>query len=192
MPPSLVALYSSSPACGKSTVANHLDSHGYELIKFATPLKGMIKVFLKHLGIKDPEDYIEGPFKETPVPGLPKPTDPRDIPLTFRYLAQTLGTEWGRGLVCPNLWVDITAGKLDRRGSSKIVVDDMRFPNEYLALKNRGAFMIKIIRKTDGGPVGIKGHKSEGSLCDYKWDLEVVNDGTVSELKAKVDKALGI
>lgn len=192
MSPSLIALYSPSPACGKSTLANHLDSRGYQLIKFATPLKDMLRTFLTHLGIRDPEDYIEGAFKESLIPGLPKPSDHRDIPLTFRYLAQTLGTEWGRGLVSPTLWVDITAGKLDRRGTQKVVVDDMRFPNEYLALKNRGAFMVRITRPNVAGSSGIKGHKSEGALCSLAWDLDLVNDGTVDDLKVKLNKALGL
>lgn len=149
-------------------------------------------MFLKHLGITDPEDYIEGAFKEELIPGLPRPTDPRDIPITFRYLAQTLGTEWGRGLVSPTLWVDLTAGKIDRRGTQKVVVDDMRFPNEYLSLKNRGAFMVRITRPNAAGNSGIKGHKSEGALDGHPWDLELVNDGTIEDLKVKLGKALGI
>jgi hypothetical protein len=40
----------------------------------------------------------------------------------------TLGTEWGRDAVHPDLWVRLWAASGPR--TSRVVVEDVRFPNE--------------------------------------------------------------
>ena len=50
---------------------------------------------------------------------------------------QTLGTEWGRECIGPEVWVDVWKSNVQKwlDGGLNVVVDDMRFPNEWDAVK---------------------------------------------------------
>ena len=65
--PRLIALYAPAPQSGKSTVAEHLEArHGFETVKFAGPLKDMIRCLLfDHCGISHAmtERYVDGDLK---------------------------------------------------------------------------------------------------------------------------------
>lgn len=64
----------------------------------------------------------------------------------------------------------------------KVVVSDVRFPNEFECIKNLGGKMIKITRP--GHEPG--GHISETALSDFEFDAVVENNGSLVELEAKV------
>jgi hypothetical protein len=177
--PQLIALYSSGPSSGKSEVASLLvKEHGFVTVKLAKTLKSMVMVMLHDFGcpMGDMWRYTEGDLKELPIPGLG---------VSPRYLFQTLGTEWGRTLVHPKLWTMIAVNRcraeLDKGYS--VVVDDMRFPNEYEALKEAGGMTVRVVRP---GVVNPGGHVSEGLLDDTLFDLEVVNSGTLDDLAVSV------
>jgi hypothetical protein len=55
---------------------------------------------------------------------------------SFRFLAQTLGTEWGRNTISPDIWVNImmAAAKRAIEEGNNVVFDDVRFPNEVEAI----------------------------------------------------------
>uniref|UniRef100_A0A6C0JEY2 Uncharacterized protein n=1 Tax=viral metagenome TaxID=1070528 RepID=A0A6C0JEY2_9ZZZZ len=44
-----------------------------------------------------------------------------------------------------DVWIKYLIRKLDNLQTDKIVIDDLRFPNEYNALKNKGFIFIKLI-----------------------------------------------
>lgn len=143
---------------GKSTAAKHLvDRHGFTLVKFAGPLKSMLRC----LGLGDRE--IEGDLKEQPHPVL--------CGQTPRRAMQTLGTEWGRNLIGSDLWVRVAMESalavLDQGG--RVVIDDCRFENEAAAIKAAGGTIIRINRPGTGLA---HAHASE-ILPPY--DLEVFN-----------------
>jgi hypothetical protein len=56
------------------------------------------------LGLKD-EHFFDRQLKETPLPVIGK--SPREI-------MQTLGTEWGRRLVNPDLWVCLAEREVEK------------------------------------------------------------------------------
>lgn len=77
--------------------------------------------------------------------------------LTPRLLLQLLGTEAGRNIIHPNIWVNALMSEYipySTRGSSyeleesKWIITDMRFPNELEAVKKRGGITIRINRVT--------------------------------------------
>ena len=129
--------------------------------------------------------------------------------LTPRLLLQLLGTECGRQIIHPNIWVNALFA--DYKGKYLGATDDMkepvemcfpnwiitdvRFPNEAKAIKDKGGILIRINRPQylDNGLVVRKDeHLSETSLDDYdKFDHVIENDGTVQDLIDKV-KALNI
>lgn len=106
--------------------------------------------------------------------------------LTPRKILQLLGTEGGRDVIHPNIWVNATLG--DIRPDDKVIITDARFPNEVEGIKKKNGIVVRIIRPSK---VSTSTHPSETSLNDYtNWDYVIVNDGTLEELEEKVKTML--
>lgn len=78
---------------------------------------------------------------------LPKPKNIQGLNLvkmTPRMLMQMLGTEFGRDMVHPNLWVNSLMNEYKRQ---KWLITDVRFPNEAKAIKDRGGILIRLDRE---------------------------------------------
>jgi hypothetical protein len=89
------------------------------------------------------------------------------IKLTPRLLFQLLGTDCGRDIIHPNIWVNAlfstyqkfekgqilgNGDRVDhiyRKEASKWIITDTRFPNELQAVKSRGGISIKVERWID-------------------------------------------
>lgn len=181
MLPSIIGLYAPTAGSGKSEIAKHLcDQYGYTLVKFADPLKAMARGLFEGMGIdrETIDRMIEGDLKETPIPGLKDATP--------RHVMQTLGTDWGREAIEEDLWVKTCMKKaqsiIDQGG--RVVVDDMRFPNElhHIAAMDNG--LLVAVRRP-GTPKGKS--RYEGMLDDYRFDVVIVNDETLDVLRQAVD-----
>lgn len=182
--PDLIALYSPAMGCGKSTITGHLcDRYGFTVIKMAGPLKNMIRSFLGSLGFTPHtiERMVEGDMKEAPIPLLGG--------VTTRHLLQTLGTEWGRAQVNRDVWVIAARATIQAAldAGQRVVVDDVRFPNEHELLAELGATMVRVDRPT---VVPVNGHTSEGQLNGFSFDHRINNSGTLSELYTATDLLL--
>lgn len=181
--PQLIALYSPAPQSGKSTFADALVSKGYTVCRFADPLKRMIETLLLSCGATKEmtNECVRGSMKEHPLGETFGGKTTRD-------LMDTLGTIWGRQAITPDLWVNIAKAwishNLDGNGSGAprihFVVDDMRFPNEFQAMKDLGAITVKIVRP---GAVASSKSNSEGHLDQFTFDHEVINDSDVTSLQ---------
>ena len=133
----------------------------------------------------------------------------RDIPITPRLMLQLLGTEAGREIIHPNIWVNalfadyksynILKEPIDGFREKFTILDskypnwiitDVRFPNEAQAIKDRGGILIRIEREdlnnfTKKFPDTV--HESEIALDDYKdWDYVIDNNGSLKDLVEKV------
>jgi len=159
-----------SKGSGKSTLANTIATKipMCKRMAFADPLRLMLEA----IGVSS---YYHTDNKGMPIPFLPG--NP-----TARHLLQTLGTEWGRDQVHSDLWA-ITAlrrfeGELHRGNS--VMVDDMRFPNEWEAIHATNGIIVRITR----GALADDGdeHPSESHWRDFDYDFELKNDGTPEEL----------
>ena len=168
--PRIIALVGNAGA-GKSTVANYLmREHGYQLVKFAGPLKSMLRA----IGLDDEE--IEGSRKEQPCDLL--------CGKTPRHAMVTLGTEWGRDLIGVDFWAGLWQEKaaMHLNAGHVVVVDDCRFPNEYAAVKEMGGVAWHIVRPDHAGS-SLPGHRSEGALAYHYCDMRVIlNSGSMAEL----------
>lgn len=185
--PRLIALCSPAMGSGKSTVADHLvDQYGFVRVAFATPLKAMTVALMESIGM--PEDDIQRRVygtiadKEKPLPGLGE--------ITSRRIMQTLGTDWGRVTIRDSIWVDIAlvAAKSWMDAGRSVVIDDMRFPNEYSAVLLNGGECRRIVRP---GTAVTVSHASEGQLDTIPMH-EIWNGGTVEDLHAAVDISLAL
>lgn len=146
---------------GKTTAAQSIvDSLGFKKLSFAEPVKKMIDSLLFDLGCtetgkKDLAQYIQ---------------------VTKRYLYQTLGTEWGRKMIHPNIWLmiaDIRVIEVIDIGYEHIVIDDVRFENEADYIRERGGVIIHIERL---GLVSTDEHFSEKGIAFKKGDIHLANN----------------
>ena len=175
----LIGLYSPAPACGKTTVAGYLSGHGFRIMPFAESLKRMAQVFLMELGLTDSmiEHHLYN-SKESRIEVF-------GLNITARHVCQTLGTEWGRTCIHPDIWLHCWQRKaqqnLDR--GIDVVVDDVRFLNEAELIRQLGGEVWCVERPA---VVRTTTHASEGSLDDFVFDRRIVNDGFLLELYAQV------
>ncbi|MDK4725659.1 deoxynucleotide monophosphate kinase [Rhizobium phaseoli] len=171
LPP--VVAFTGVAGSGKSTATKYLvERHGYTLVKFAGPLKDMMRA----IGMA--EDEIEGSYKETAFIYL--------CGKTPRHAMQTLGTEWGRNCIGDDFWINLWRRRVEQvfGQAGRVVVDDCRFPNEAQAIRRLGGDIFKI-----EGRGGIAGsHVSERGCGDH--DLVIANGGELDELYEKVEGAL--
>lgn len=173
---SVVILAFTGPAgAGKSTAAEYLsDHHGFKRTRFADPLKAMVRGFLYTTGVPSSrvERMIEGDLKEVPTVDFGGKSP--------RYVMQTIGTEWGRDIICPSLWIDawtLYAKSLIASGQRRIVVEDCRFANEVEAVTLMGGLVVEIKAEHGGIRGGAGGHVSEGQ--DLQADITLWNNGPV-------------
>lgn len=169
----LVVAFTGVAGSGKSTATKYLvERHGYTLVKFAGPLKDMMRV----IGLT--EEEIEGSLKEKPCNLLAGKTP--------RHAMQTLGTEWGRNSIGDGFWINLWRERVVEilGQAGRVVIDDCRFDNEAKAIRKLGGDIYKIEGR--GGIAG--GHVSENGCGDQ--DLSIANEGSIEELHAKVDEAL--
>jgi hypothetical protein len=174
-PPKLIA-FCGLMGSGKSFAAQHLiANHGFVRIRFAGPLKKMMKA----LGLSDEE--IDGNAKELPCAKLGGKTP--------RHAMQTLGTEWGRELIDYNLWIDAWARQADAEMAAgwNVVCDDCRFLNEAAAVWARGGKLVKIERFSMSMLAG--SHASE-RLPFSRYDRTIENSGDPEEFKTALDEML--
>tara|TARA_R110000868_G_scaffold359380_1_gene621239 strand:- start:7404 stop:8174 length:771 start_codon:yes stop_codon:yes gene_type:complete len=124
--------------------------------------------------------------------------------LTPRKLLQLLGTECGRQIIHPNIWVNALFAnykgveRLMDRGENRSyyeedypnwIITDVRFPNEVEAIENNGGIVIRIDRKSVSyGTEFTIEHDSETVLDDYEFDYVIKNNGSIDDLIEEVKK----
>lgn len=171
---------------GKDTVASHLfQKHGCLKLGFADPLYHMVSA-MTGLPV---EQLADRKVKEADIAWVG--TSPR-------RLLQTLGTEWGRGTLGDDIWINGLFRRIEKyqaalgRWQAGFVVTDVRFANEAKAIRERGGHIVEIVRPTPlaGVPDEARQHSSEAGIPDELIDVTIVNDTDVAGLLARVDKAI--
>lgn len=162
---------------GKDTVREILGyDHGYIGLAFADPLRGMLASLLQSAG-HNPSWMVDREMKERDIPGLG---------VSYRLLAQTLGTEWGR-YVDPNLWLKIAQSRIAQSESfERHVISDVRFANESNWVREHG-FIVRIVRP---GVEPVRGHVSEDGASKLYCDYTIINDGSIEKLRTSVRRCL--
>lgn len=149
-----------------------VEEHNYRRIRFAGPLKDMAYAF----GLST--EHIEGRLKELPCDLLGGKT-PREF-------MQLLGTEFGRNLIDPDIWIRAWKHAVDQVPEGiGIVVDDCRFPNEAEIVRKSGKARICRIVRPRISANAEKAHVSEIQAFKVDWVIE--NDGDLGKLFKKVD-----
>lgn len=159
---------------GKSTLANELFQYGFAEVSFAAPIREFVAGLL---GVHVIE--LER-MKEMPIDWLGGETP--------RWMMQSLGTEWGRELIHPNIWVAVAARKINRLRDKGIdvVVSDLRFENEATLIHTLGGRIVRVVRGEASGPVD--SHISEAGIDDSWVDTTFYNDGPLEDLQAFAER----
>lgn len=134
---------------------------------------------------------------------------------TPRTLLQLIGTDCGRNILHPNIWInalfaDYKPSKPHRGGGKMTlqtsagtyypqaeregykypnwIITDVRFPNEIESIVEKGGIVIRVVnpRKTSTDT-----HYSETALDNYHdFQKVIINDGTIEDLVVKVRELL--
>ncbi len=199
----------------------------FEIKKFADSLKDIICLFIgcTRAQLEDRE------FKEKELPEewwyykLPNGNSPILLPRGYypnqgdnnmcearylvkptpRLLLQQLGTECGRNILHPNLWVNALFSKYQLQSLGYIerdlksrgvefpnwIITDMRFPNELKAVKDRGGVSIRVNRSVlQTKEFETFQHPSETALDNAEFNYTINNNGIIEELIDKVKEIL--
>lgn len=194
---------------GKDTLAGILVEHGYVGVALADEMKR----FCGHV-FGFTRDQLWGPSH------LRDQMDPR-WGISPRQALQTLGTDWGRALN-KDVWIgrvlDVVStiernaflgydrvhgiGVVEhdrpfRRPAADcgFVVTDARFINEMALIRDLGGVLVRV-RRDGAGLVGEAGeHESEreqDGIADVCFDVLLDNNGTLAELRRRVELAFGL
>lgn len=166
---------------GKDTAADYFCSE-YNFLKysFAQPLKAMLEA----LGLPA-ADYESRTKKEEIHPSFG---------VSYRKMAQTLGTEWGRDLIHPDIWVIAAARKLEqlsKAGCRGVVIADCRFENEAAFIRKHGTLIHIKGREMPLAQDG-QNHASEAGLkFAIATDEMLFNNFDIPNLHKQIDLLMG-
>lgn len=178
---------------GKDSVGRILKLHfGFSQTAFADPVK---RVAMDVYGLSWDQCYGDGPEKEAVIPYWG---------LSPRQIMQRIGTEVGRS-VHEDTWVRHTLNNIAAAADCQLylwrdditqgfvqialprtnwVITDVRFPNEAEKIWEMGGQVWKVERPTLTSSED--GHDSETSVDKIDPDALILNDGSLSDLEAKV------
>lgn len=168
-----------SMGSGKTTVADHFArEHGFHgPLNFADPLKDALCAML---GVD--RDALEV---------LKRSNDPVFAGRSVRYALQTLGTEWGRQNIAPDVWLRLMDRHLGQIESwqpcpAGMVIADIRFENEADFIRARGGIVIHVRRDLQDDEQAST-HISEFPVAIHEDDFTLRNDGSLQDLYRAAD-----
>jgi hypothetical protein len=171
MNPISIVAFAGPAGSGKDTAGLYLiEKYGFKKLSFATPLKNMLAA----MGCPCPATADE---KEAIIPWLG---------VSWRHLGQTLGTEWGREKVSPDIWV-LIAEQFIRSEGGRFVITDCRFENEAAMVRRMGGVVVVLDGRAHEMSGQTKGHVSEVGIAFNQHDLTIDNGGSMEELYAQLD-----
>lgn len=171
---------------GKDTSAAFLQQYlailGYscEILPFAKPIKEMAKYVFD----MTEEDVNTSAGKKRVIPTARG--------LTSREIQQKIGTESFRDVFFPEIWTDFLIRNVEKSEADVIAIPDMRFDNEILLVNDLFAtngwrsttmkvFNPNVIAQAPA-------HISEKPQPDEKFDVVILNSGTLGELQCKIER----
>lgn len=186
---------------GKGTVGDLLAEKGFHKDSFAAPLKDACSIIFGW-----PRELLEGDtelsrkWREEPDAFWSEKFGKSFSP---RLALQLMGTEAGRNVFHPDIWV---VSLLNRAKGRDIVVTDVRFKNEVAHIQDNGGLIIRVKRGPE--PLWFEDfarhnqspeiyprpdvdiHVSETDWIGCYWDYLIENNGTIEDLGRKIDDIL--
>ncbi len=170
-PPRVIG-FAGYAGCGKNAAAEAL---GGVVIGFADPIYAALAALLAV-----PEETLRArDTKELPMACGKSPRD----------LLRSLGTEWGRECVRPDLWVWRARQRIQaahRAGAAVVAICDVRFENEVAFIRGELGGQVWWIERPG---LDCGDHVSDKSVRPLDCERVIQNDGTLDELRAAVQAA---
>src|SRR5574340_857094 len=161
---------------GKDTAADYLGSeYGFMKIAFADPLR----LAAHHIFGVDHHYFTDRKLKEEAHP---------DWGMSPRRMLQLLGNEAMKPVFGSDVWIkrwQMTYNIV--RDTDDVSVSDVRFDVEADAVRALGGVVIHITRPDAGLKSEAGGHVSESGVTAQAGDIHLVNDGTLADLRDKLD-----
>ncbi len=122
-----------------------------------------------------------------------------------RLALQLMGTEAGRDVFHPDLWVHTVMRRCEQFPELNYVIADVRFPNEIKAIRDSGGHVIRVRRGPDPEWFALarecnlynklelmrnaypEVHYSEWAWIGSEYDIVMDNNCSLDELKTRVD-----
>ncbi|MFB8020094.1 hypothetical protein ACFC36_16210 [Streptomyces rubiginosohelvolus] len=178
MKPTLIGLAGAARS-GKDTTASFLVDMGWRRKAFADPIREFL--YRMDLWLADGEG---GSLPLNATVDERGWEAAKEEHFEVRGLLQRCGTEAGRGLLGPDVWVEALFRSL--QPGAPTVISDVRFPNEARAIKERGGLVVQVRRPKqiliDGAD-----HISENALADWDFDATLLNVGTLDDLRRSAE-----
>ena len=168
------------PAVGKDAAARHLiEAHGFVRLAFADEIRRAALVLDPYVGprgrLSEVVDLYGWDHAKSEVGEV-------------RRLLQVLGTELGRDLHGPNVWVDRVLDAIHQFDPDQsIVVSDVRFKNEAIAIRSLGGRIVRLNRSTSS-PDSVMAHASEVESAGIRPDCVIPNHDGLAELHGRLDR----
>ena len=104
---------------------------------------------------------------------------------SYRHMAQTLGTEWGRQCMGVSFWtsrLQARLAKLEEAGRAPdfLLITDVRFPNEAAWVKSRQGMLLRLERPATAK---VRPHTSEAQALPC--DALMSNTSTIDDLATR-------
>lgn len=176
----VIALTSPASGCGKTTILKYLsDKYDAYPTHLKTPFTDMLKVLLRSAGMGHDEIMrsFEGNLRDVKLKTFGYKT-PRELQIL-------LGQHWGHGMVSQDIWVDLW--KLQLHTAPLVVVDDIRQPNEYEAVRGNDGILVRVMRDQNNGRQAV-----DGLIDNLQVHHTIYNSGTVEELHAQIDVMMAV
>lgn len=157
--------FAAKAASGKDTAGYYLiEKYRYRLMRFSDPVYELHNMVVKHMGLP---------------------------PGKYRELLQVIGTSVGR-TYDTDIWIKKFNNYLNTLPKdAKVVVTDVRFPNEVKYLRSKGFLVFKVERDNKPEAGGIPNHESETALDNYEhFDGIIKNNGTIEDLHKTLETLL--
>ena len=187
---------------GKDTIADYLvNIHGFRRDSFAASLKDAVSAVFGW-----DRDMLEGRTRSSR-----EWREQRDVwwserlcrEITPRWVLQYWGTEVFRNNFHDDIWIASLENKL-RQQQDDVVISDCRFPNEVLAIRRAGGYVIRVQRGSDPGWFSaVQQHLLTGAPCpadlphasEWAWaatdfDRVLDNNGSMDSLFQQINDLL--
>ena len=190
---------------GKGTVADLLvERHGYFKESFANSLKDACSIIFGWN-----REMLEGNTPESRAWREQKDewwSEKLGKEFSPRLALQLMGTEAGRDVFHPDLWVHTVMRRCEKASWNNYVIADVRFPNEINAIVESGGKVIRVRRGEDPEWYALarecntynkqeimrnaypEVHFSEWAWIGAHYDIVMDNNCSLDELTVRVDK----
>jgi hypothetical protein len=193
---------------GKGSVADILQRHAFKKESFANSVKDAVSIIFGW-----DRALLEG---DTPESRAWREQDDefwsKKLGKSFspRLALQLMGTEAGRDVFHPDLWVHTVLNRCRQNPSSNYVIADVRFPNEIEAIREAGGIVIRVKRgdEPEWYNVALKDNKKPNyngmaqlypdvHFSEWAWigsevDFEISNNGSLEDLNERVDLVIDL